>query len=304
MKHENFNMNEHGFVGHLAEPDNGSDRAFIVIMGGEQSLLPGIIFAERFADFGITGLAVSLFGAEGLPASPDRVPVDMFVPAAEYLRTAKGIKHLSVYGQSMGTIFASLAAQYIGDFENLIMVSPTHVPFEGTMPDKKTMTGHSVALWQGEEIPFVRPDFSKEKVLKYRELPGMQYKVTGMWAAFQKAFEDKKAEQRAMLLPERSNARILIIAGAEDEDWNSVYSVGKIEEHLKNVNYEHAVKSVIFPHGSHLCGLLPNPEREKKLYRLMPLIGIMYKSFGKYRKENLEYFAQAEKEIIEWVKAE
>lgn len=37
MRHEHFNMKEHGFVGHLAEPDGGSDRAVLVIMGGEQS---------------------------------------------------------------------------------------------------------------------------------------------------------------------------------------------------------------------------------------------------------------------------
>ena len=301
MKHENFSMKEHGFVGHLAEPDNGSDSAVIIIMGGEQSLLPGIVFAERFADFGITGLAVSLFGAEGLPDSPDRVPVDMFVPAAEYLRNVKGIKHLSVYGQSMGSIFAALVAQYIGGFENLVIVSPTHVPFEGTAPDRKTMSGHSVAIWQGMEIPFVRPDFSKEKAVKYKKLPGMQYKVTGMWAAFQKAYDDSEEEERAMLHPEKSGARILMIAGAEDEDWNAAYSVGKLEKHLKEQGYEHEVRSLIFPHGSHLCGLMPNREREKKLYRLMPLIGIAYKTFGKYRKENLGYFARAEKEIIEWI---
>ena len=76
MIYENFTMKKDGFTGHLAEPDGGSDRAVIIIMGGEQSLLPGIKFAERFADYGITGLAVSLFGAEGLPASPDRIPLD------------------------------------------------------------------------------------------------------------------------------------------------------------------------------------------------------------------------------------
>lgn len=62
MKHIDFTMEKDGFTGHLAEPDDGSDMAVIVIMGGEQSILPGIKFAERFADFGITGLAVSLFG--------------------------------------------------------------------------------------------------------------------------------------------------------------------------------------------------------------------------------------------------
>lgn len=64
MRYENYSVAEHGFAGHLAEPDAGSDRAVIVVMGGEQSLLPGIKFAERFADFGIMGLAVSLLGAD------------------------------------------------------------------------------------------------------------------------------------------------------------------------------------------------------------------------------------------------
>ena len=34
---------------------------------------------------------------------------------------------------------------------------------------------------------------------------------------------------------------------------------------------------------------------------MIPLIGLMYRSFGRYRKENLDYFAQSEREIIRWV---
>lgn len=156
-----FNMKEHGFVGHPAEPEQAGDRAVIVIMGGEQSVLPGIKIAERFADYGFIGLAVSLFGAEGLPESPDRCPLEMFEKAVHYLKAERNIKHISTYGQSMGNIFAVLAAQYIGNIENVVMVSPTHVPFEGTMRDKKHMSGHSVATWRQEDIPFVRADFRR-----------------------------------------------------------------------------------------------------------------------------------------------
>ena len=304
MKYTDFTMKEHGFVGHMAEPDSGSDRAVLIIMGGEQSLLPGIKFAERFADYGITGLSVSLFGADGLPDSPNGIPVDMFLPAAEYLRDRKHIDHISVYGQSMGSIFAVLAAQYIGGFENLIMVSPTHVPFEGTWKDKKTMTGRSVATWKGEDIPFVSADFSALKAGKYYKPSGLSYKVTGMWIAYKKAYEDEKKAGRAMLEPEKSGARILLIAGDEDECWPAEYSVKLLQENLRKTGYEKDVKAVIYPHGSHLNGLMPNREREKKLYRMIPLIGIMYKTFGKYRKENLSYFEQSEKEIIDWVKAD
>ena len=302
MKHEDFNMKEHGFVGHLAEPDGGSDRAVIVIMGGEQSILPGIKFAERFADYGITGLSVSLFGAPGLPDSPDQIPVDMFIPAAAYLRNVKKINRISVYGQSMGSIFAVLAAQYIGGFENLIMVSPTHVPFEGTLKDKKTMTGRSVATWKGEDVPFVKADFATVKATKYYQHPDAKCKVLGMWIAYHEAYQCGIAVEAAKLSVEKSGARVLLIAGDEDEAWPSEYSVRQIESNLKAAGYDKDVKVIVYPHGSHLNGLMPNREREKKLYRMIPLIGLMYKTFGKYRKENIAYFEQSEKEIIEWIK--
>lgn len=47
MRYEHFNMRDHGFAGHLAEPDRGSDRAVIIVMGGEQSQNPlRIVFNE------------------------------------------------------------------------------------------------------------------------------------------------------------------------------------------------------------------------------------------------------------------
>ncbi|MBQ8597466.1 MAG: hypothetical protein IJ029_01605 [Lachnospiraceae bacterium] len=301
MNYEDFNMKEHGFVGHLAEPEGGSNKAVLVIMGGEQSLLPGIKFAERFADYGITGLSVSLFGAEGLSESPNQCPLEMFLPAVQYLKQEKHIEHISVYGQSMGSIFAVLVAQYIGGMENLIMVSATHVPFEGTLADKKTMTGKSIATWKGEDVPFVKADFSAVKAGKYQEHPAAKCKVTGMWTAYYNAYQDKDAESKAWLHVEKTNARILLIAGDEDEAWPAEYSVKALKKYLEDMNYEKEVKMIIYPHGSHLNGLMPNKQREKKLYRMIPLFGLMYRTFGKYRKENIRYFEQSEKEIVDWI---
>lgn len=46
----------------------------------------------------------------------------------------------------MGSVFAALAAEIFGGFENLILVSPTHAPFEGTLRDKndhnRSQRGH------------------------------------------------------------------------------------------------------------------------------------------------------------------
>lgn len=301
MNHEHFNMKFHGFVGHLAEPDEGSERAVIVIMGGEQSLLPGIKFVERFADYGITGLAVSLYGTEGLPDGINEIPLEMFIPAVDYLKKVKKIEHISVYGQSMGSIFAALVAQHIGGIENLIMVSPTHVPFEGTMPDKKTTTRRSIATFGGEDVPFVHMDFAKLKAGKYYKHPGAWHRVTGLWISYYNAYQDKAAEKAAWLHLEKTNARILLIAGDEDEAWPAEYSVNALKKYLDDLSYEKDVKVIVYKHGSHLNGLMPNRQREKKLYRMIPLIGLMYKTFGKYRKENMEYFERTEREVIDWI---
>ena len=302
MRYENFTVSSDGFAGHLAEPEGGSSRAVIIIMGGEQSLLPGIKFAERFADYGITGLAVSLFGAEGLPASPDRIPLDMFEPAVKYLREKKHIEHISVYGQSMGSIFALLCAVHIGGFDKLITVSPTHVPFEGTLSDKKTMTGHSAVTYRGKELPYVTADFSKFKAMRYTHHPAVPYKVTGMWAAYYKGYCDRETVRKAELPIESCGADVLMIAGAMDECWYSEYSVKRLAARLRRKGFEHRVRTVIYPYGSHLNGLMPNRQREKKLYLMIPLIGLMYRSFGRYRKENMGYFSRSEREIISWIK--
>ena len=95
----------------------------------------------------------------------------------------------------MGSVFAALTAQYIGGIENVVMVSPSHVPFEGTTKDKKNMTGHSVAAWRGRDILFVKPDFGKVKMSKYYRHSAAKYKVMGMWIAFYDAYRDKTAEK-------------------------------------------------------------------------------------------------------------
>lgn len=217
MKYADFTFERNSFVGHLAEPENGNGRAVIVIMGGEKSLLPGIKIAERFADFGFIGLSVSLFGAEGLPDSVNRIPLEMFIPAIEYLKTEKRAKSISVYGMSMGSIFAALIAEYIGGIDNLIMVSPAHAPFEGVLSDKKQMTGRSIATWRGQDIPFVKQDFSGGKLNKYIYSEKAGRKVTRMWLAYYNAYRDKDMEKRACLQLEKTGARILMIAGTGDE---------------------------------------------------------------------------------------
>ena len=182
----------------------------------------------------------------------------------------------------------------------MILCSPTHVPFEGSV-DKKSNSGRSVATWKGQDIPFVRPCFSRRKMNKYYFDKEADRKVMGMWIAYRDAYRDKNLEALADLKLYETEARILLIAGTGDEAWPSDYSVNYIKNQLDAVNYGREYKACIYPNASHLIGMMPNKERERRLYRMLPLIGFIYKTFGKHKKECLNALVNSEKEIVNWI---
>lgn len=301
MTYRDFTVEEHGFAGHMAEPQQPTDKAVIVIMGGEKSILPGIHLAERFADFGIVGLSVSLFGAEGLPDDVDRIPLELFGRAVDVLHQM-GIRSISTYGISMGSIFALLTAVYIGGIDNVVLCSPSHVPFEATAKDKKHTLGHSIVTFEGKELPFVRQDFSRGSMMKYEYNADAKRKVTRMWSAFNAAYHNRELEQKADIHPEKANARILLIAGTGDESWPSEYSVNYLKNLLDERNYEKEYKTVVYPGASHLIGVMPSKKRSKWLYRLLPLIGLLYHSLNENRAACIKALESSEKEVIAWIK--
>ena len=115
FKYKDFNMKSYGFVGYLAKIDEYADIAIIVIMGGEKSILPPAKIAERFAEYGMVGLAVSLYSADCLHKNVDRIPLDIFISAVSYIRNELNINKISIYGMSMGSLFAAMAAVNIGE---------------------------------------------------------------------------------------------------------------------------------------------------------------------------------------------
>lgn len=58
---------------------------------------------------------------------------------------------------------------------------------------------------------------------------------------------------------------------------------------------------ILYPKASHLIGIMPSKERNKWLYRALPIIGLLYRSFAKYKKECMDALEESEKEIINWI---
>ena len=120
-----------------------------------------------------------------------------------------------------------------------------------------------------------------------------------MWLAYYNAYQDKVAEQKAMLQIKKMGSRILLIAGDADEAWPAEYSAMTIEKYLKDKKYDKDYKVIVYHNVSHLTRMIPNKKREKKIYFMIPFIGLIYKSFGKYKKECFVALEKSEQEIIE-----
>jgi alpha-beta hydrolase superfamily lysophospholipase len=137
--------------------------------------------------------------------------------------------------------------------------------------------------------------------MKYRYDARAGRNVMGMWSDYMDAYEDREREKQAEIPLEKTNARILMIAGTGDEAWPSEYSVQYLKEQLHHVGYTNDYKAVFYPNASHLLGVTPNREREKWLYRMIPLIGLAYRQFRTNKKECMQALEESEMEIIRWL---
>ena len=88
----------------------------------------------------------------------------------------------------------------------------------------------------------------------------------------------------------RSGLRIL-----EYADWRY------LEKSLQEHNYSKDYKAVLYSGASHLLGVMPSRERNPLLYKMIPLIGLMYRSFLENRTACMHALEQSEREIMEWI---
>lgn len=91
-----------GFVGRAFFPDSPLPRAVIVVTGSDGGLEHAAYTAERFAERGITALALSYFRHPGLRQTLTLIPLEYIERAAAWLKHRTGLDHIAAYGVSKG----------------------------------------------------------------------------------------------------------------------------------------------------------------------------------------------------------
>lgn len=254
MSYRIFNFEKHGFTGYMELPKERSSLAVIVVVGGKKDWITSQDIAKQMAHLGYVGFSVSLFGSRGQPKGIDRIPLEMFQEVVTYLKKTMRIPHIVVYGYSMGSVVAPMIARYIPGIDGLVMVSGGHCLYEGHINRKPT--GHAMLTWQGEELPFLPVDLSRNKTHR----------------AFSLAYEDHQAQLSSLLPFTELTCPILVMASDSDDLWPAGYSVKFIENTLRDAAYPYPWEAILYHNASHMLGILPGADDYHSRMALIPLV--------------------------------
>ena len=302
MEHTEYTMLTDQFAGHLFVPRNRyRDIGIVVLTGGEREWLSPRSVAERFAECGLVSLSVSLYGARDQQRWISEIPLEMVERAVEVL-IRKGCEQIGVYGYSIGAIIAVLAAQRIPRITRLVLVSPLHVNLGGLTDKWKKATGKSLATWRGKEIPYLELDCGRGSLKRYVYDQEAGRRVMRCWQACRDAYKDSQLEEAGMLRLDQTCARILLVYSMTDEQWDADYAAHRLVKTLLDHDFDREFKNLCFPEASHLLGVMPSRERNRKLFRWMPLLhGREFRNLRRDPKGCFMDMEQSEQVIIQWL---
>jgi len=233
-------IDEGAFQGFHMNPKNKIYKGVVICYGGSEGS-PNFETAERLAKNGYETLAVFIFGMKNQPKTLARIPLEQFKDVLKYVDTfIENKEPITVFGASKGAEYAlNLAGKY-NRISNVILFAPSAYNFAGLDFNDYG----SSWTWENKEIPFIDikkssfPALIKNMLIPMLVKSPIQYKETYNSAV------DQDLENYTKLIPVADiKANILMIAGAEDQMWESLEMAKMIQSQNNNaviVSYENA----------------------------------------------------------------
>ncbi|MHB8509250.1 MAG: acyl-CoA thioesterase/BAAT N-terminal domain-containing protein [Candidatus Dormibacteria bacterium] len=143
-----------GFVGRFDSPPPGHPHTALLLLGGSEGGLPGVLLQAHLAASGYPTLALAYFNMPGLPSTLSNVPLEYFATALQWLAKQPGVDpaNLIVVGASRGGEAALLLGT---NYPKLVHGVVASVPSNVAVC---SFPGCEGAAWtlNGTPIPFTR----------------------------------------------------------------------------------------------------------------------------------------------------
>jgi len=198
-----------GFVGLFYPPaaSGGRHPAMLVLGGSEGGLTGATVLGAPLAKVGYAVLGVAYFGAPGLPANLQDVPLEQLDRAIAWLRTQPGVdpERIGVYGVSVGGELALLLASRHPELKAVVAGVPSGLVWQGI--NLQSWEPHSSFTARGRELPFVPYDSSKP--------------FAGVRDLYDRSLPLAAQHPDAAIPVEKIGGPVLLISAGDDQIWPS-----------------------------------------------------------------------------------
>lgn len=242
---------ESGLVAAFMTPRSGGPHPAIIVLGGSEggtNLVRGV--ALEFARQGYAVLALSYFGAPGLPATAEEIPLEYFDRAIAWLAQQSEVDpdRMGIFGISKG----GEAALLVGSRSPQLRAVAAGVP--------------SSLVWQGIPAQFNAPPTSTWSVggvpapyLPYD--PSVRFDFTrymeSIYAQYAGALSTVDAHPDAIIPVERINGPVLLISGRDDAMWPSSVMSDMVVSRLRAKGFNHPVEHLAYEDAGHAVSSPP-----------------------------------------------
>ena len=146
-------LQANGFVGEFWHPAVTAERRpAILVLGGSEGGLPGVLLPAMLASNGYPALGVAYFGEPGLPKTLSKIPLEYFAKALNWLARQPGVNptRIAVLGISRGSEAAQLLGVYYPRLVHAVIAS---VPSNVALCSYPGCTGPAWTL-HGRALPY------------------------------------------------------------------------------------------------------------------------------------------------------
>lgn len=186
-------------------------RPAVLLLGGSEGGLGGGAkqMALSLQEEGFTVLHLAYFGAPEQPVALERIPLELFDQALEWLKEQPGVdpERLAVVGASKGAEAALLVASRRSDLSAVVAGMPTSVAWNGINWASNGQSPYSSWTASGEDVP---------------TMPFSDWNASDGIISVYRTIQDptqRANANRAAIPIERASARIMLVCGVAETMW-------------------------------------------------------------------------------------
>jgi dienelactone hydrolase len=218
-------------VARLCVPRGQGKVPVVIAFGGSDG---GMNFGDAncklIAPAGVAVLALAYFKDTNLPQTLDRISMEYFVKAVDFVQTVPDLdgSRIGVVSGSRGSEAALLLASMDRRIKSVAVTTPSNVAWYGTA------SGHSAWTINGRDVPALALALDDDSPTLHR---------------FERALDDAVAVRNATIPVEKINGPIFLVSATKDDVWPSYRMSLALEAYLAEHAFAHSVTHAFYPAG-------------------------------------------------------